>query len=206
MKLFRSLLFIAFLFQFSVAHAGQGYSLIDPPQPTRSGKKIEVLEFFYYGCPHCYHLQKYLDPWLKKMPKDVEFRYVPTVFNDEWGKLAKTYYALDAMGLEPKLHGAVYDAVQLHNIDLGNEATLLDWAAKHGIDRAKLGAAYASFSAQVDFNNAKQMTRSYAIMGTPSLVVDGKYLTSPELTQSLPGTITELNKLIEMARAARAKH
>ncbi|HQT26053.1 MAG TPA: thiol:disulfide interchange protein DsbA/DsbL [Burkholderiales bacterium] len=203
MKFFRSFFFLALLFSYPLAHAGQAYSLVDPPQPTASGKKIEVLEFFYYGCPHCYHLQKYLDPWLKKLPKDVEFRYIPTIFNAQWEKLARTYYALDVMGLEPKLHGAVYDAVQLRNIDLGDEATLLDWAAKRGIDRAKLSQAYSSFSAQVDVNKSKQMTRSYGIMGTPSLVVDGKYLTSPELTQSLPGTITELDKLIAMARAAR---
>ncbi len=203
MKFFYSVVFLLFLSWLPMAQADQGYSLVNPPQPTTSGKKIEVLEFFYYGCPHCYHLQKYLDLWLKKLPKDVEFRYVPTIFNDEWMKLAKTYYALDVMGLEPRLHGAVYDAVQVQNIDLGDENTLLDWAAKRGVDRGKLSAAYASFTTQVDVNKSKQMTRSYGIMGTPSLVVDGKYLTSPELTRSLPGTITELDKLIQMARAAR---
>ena len=206
MKLFNGLLFSIFLFCSTFAHADQGYSLVNPPQPTSSGKKIEVLEFFYYGCPHCYHLQRYLDPWLKKLPKDVEFRYVPTIFNDDWMRLARTYYALDIMGLEPKLHGAVYDAVQNRNIDLGDKATLLDWAAKQGIDRAKLANAYASFTAQTNVNKSKQMTRSYGIMGTPSIVVDGKYLTSPELMNSLPGTITELDKLIQMARADRARH
>ena len=206
MKLFNGLLFSIFLFWSSFAHADQGYALVNPPQPTSSGKKIEVLEFFYYGCPHCYHLQRYLDPWLKKLPKDVEFRYVPTIFNDDWMRLARTYYALDIMGLEPKLHGAVYDAVQNRNIDLGDKATLLDWAAKQGIDRTKLANAYASFTAQTNVNKSKQMTRSYGIMGTPSIVVDGKYLTSPELMNSLPGTITELDKLIQMARADRARH
>ena len=201
MKFFISLLL--FLSWIPLGQAGQDYSLVNPPQPTSSGKKIEVIEFFYYGCPHCYHLQKYLDPWLKKLPKDVEFRYVPTIFNDEWGKLAKTYYALDVMGLEPGIHGVVYDAVQVQNIDLGNEATLLDWASRRGIDRSKLSAAYASFTTQLDVNKSMQMTRSYGIMGTPSLVVDGKYLTSPELTRSLPGTIAELDKLIAMARASR---
>ena len=201
MKFFVSLLL--FLSWIPLGRAGQGYSLVNPPQPTSSGRKIEVIEFFYYGCPHCYHLQKYLDPWLKKLPKDVEFRYVPTIFNDEWGKLAKTYYALDVMGLEPGIHGAVYDAVQVQNIDLGNEATLLDWASRRGIDRSKLSAAYASFTTQLDVNKSMQMTRSYGIMGTPSLVVDGKYLTSPELTRSLPGTIAELDKLIALARASR---
>ena len=206
MKIFNGLLFSVFLFWSSFAHADQGYSLVNPPQPTSSGKKIEVLEFFYYGCPHCYHLQRYLDPWLKKLPRDVEFRYVPTIFNDDWMRLARTYYALDIMGLEPKLHGAVYDAVQNRNIDLGDKATLLDWAAKQGIDRVRLANAYASFTAQTNVNKSKQMTRSYGIMGTPSIVVDGKYLTSPELTNSLPGTITELDKLIQMARADRARH
>ena len=206
MRIFKSLFFATLLFWASLAHADKGYTLVSPPQPTESGKKIEVLEFFYYGCPHCYHLQRYLDPWLKTLPKDVEFRYVPTIFNDQWAKLAKTYYALDVIGKEPALHGAVYKAVQLDNIDLGDENTLLDWAVKQGVDRAKLAAAYSSFSAQIDMNKSKQMTRSYGIMGTPSLVIDGKYLTSPELTQSLPGTIAELDKLIQKARAERARH
>lgn len=206
MRIFKRLFFVTVLFWAALAHADKGYSLVNPPQPTESGKKIEVLEFFYYGCPHCYHLQRYLDPWLKKLPGDVEFRYVPTIFNDEWMKLAKTYYALNIMGLEPKMHGAVYDAVQIRNIDLGDKTTLLDWAAKQGIDRAKLADAYDSFSMPVDINKSKQMTKSYGIEGTPSLVVDGKYLTSPELTQSLPGTIAELDKLIQMARAERARH
>lgn len=205
MRLLRTFLFSSLFFWVSFAYADQGYSLVTPPQLTESGKKIEVLEFFYYGCPHCYHLQKYLDPWVKKLPKDVKFHYVPTIFDDNWMRLAKTYYALNIMGLEPKLHGAVYDAVQVRNIDLGDKATLLDWGAKQGIDRAKLAAAYDSFSMPVDINKSRLMTRNYGIMGTPSLVVDGKYLTSPELTKSLPGTITELDKLIRMARADRAK-
>lgn len=203
MNFFKKLLFLSLFLWLSDAHAGQPYSLIEPPQTTASGKKIEVLEFFYYGCPHCYHLQKYLDPWLKKLPKDVEFRYVPTIFNDQWMRLAKTYYTLDVLGLEPKIHGAVYDAVQKQNIDLGDEATLLDWAAKRGIDRKKLSEAFASFTTQTNVSKSMQMTKSYGITGTPSIVVDGKYLTSPELTQSLPGTITELDKLIQMARASR---
>lgn len=205
MNLFRVFILFVLFSGFSSAYADQAYTQVMPPQPTESGKKIEVLEFFYYGCPHCYHLQKYIDPWLKKLPKDVEFRYVPTIFDDNWLRLAKTYYALDVLGLEPKLHGAVYDAVQVQNIDLGNEASLLDWAAKQGINRNKLSSAYASFSTQVNVAKSKQMTKSYGIMGTPSLVVDGKYLTSPGLTKSLPGTISELDKLIQMARADRAK-
>ncbi len=205
MSLFRTLSIPILFFWFSVAHADQGYSLISPPQPTESGKKIEVLEFFYYGCSHCYDLQKHLEPWLKKLPKDVEFHYVPTIFDDNWVKLARTYYAMDIVGQEPRLHGAIYDAVQIKHIDLGDEATLLDWAAKQGVDRGKLANAYNSFSTQVGVKKSKQMTQNYGIEGTPSLVVDGKYITSPGLTKSLPGTISELDALIQTARAERAK-
>ena len=206
MKLFRSLLCFLMIAFAGAAHAEKGYTLVNPPQPTGSGKKIEVLEFFYYGCPHCYDLQKYLEPWLKKLPKDVEFRYVPTIFDDNWAKLAKTYYAFDSLGLEPRLHGEIYDAVQNGNLDLGDPKTLLDWGKRHGVDPAKLSAALNSFSVQVNVSKSREMTRNYGIMGTPSLVVDGKYLTSPGITRSLPETIAVLDRLIARARAERAGH
>ncbi len=204
MKLFRKLLFVSLLFCFGTAHAGKGFTQLDPAQPTESGKKIEVIEFFYYGCPHCYDLQKYLEAWLKKMPADVQFRYQPTAFDDNWARLARTYYALDALGLEPKWHEAVYEAVQNQNIDLGDEKNFVKWVAGRGIDAGKATAAWNAFSTQVAVSRAREITKSYGIDGTPSLIVDGKYLTSPGITQSLPGTITVLDQLIARARAERA--
>lgn len=157
------------------AELGKDYSLLNPPQPT-STKKIEVLEFFFYGCSHCFHLHPLLSGWEKTMPKDVELVFVPTVFRDSWEPMANTYYALESMGKQQQLHDALYRAWNEQNMALVDEDTIADFVAKHGVDRAKFTAAYNSFAVQSKVTRAKQMIRSYGINGTPTLVVEGKYV------------------------------
>jgi thiol:disulfide interchange protein DsbA len=157
------------------AELGRDYNLLNPPQPT-STKKIEVLEFFFYGCSHCFHLHPLLSGWEKTMPKDVELVFVPTVFRDSWEPMANTYYALESMGKQQQLHDALYRAWNEQNMALVDEDTIADFVAKHGVDRAKFTAAYNSFAVQSKVTRAKQMIRSYGINGTPTLVVEGKYV------------------------------
>jgi thiol:disulfide interchange protein DsbA len=177
------------------AEAG-GYKLLNPAQPA-SKAKIEVLEFFFYGCSHCFHLHRDLTAWEKTMPKDVELTFVPTIFRDSWEPMARTFYALDALGQRPQLHDALYRAWNLDNVDLSDEAKIIDFVAPRGVDRAKFSAAYNSFGMQSKVTRAKQMIRSYGITGTPTLVVDGKYV----ITGLQPAdTIRVLNEVIAMAR------
>ena len=157
------------------AELGKDYNLLNPPQPT-STKKIEVLEFFFYGCSHCFHLHPLLSGWEKTMPKDVELVFVPTVFRDSWEPMANTFYALESMGKQPQLHDALYRAWNEQNMALVDEDKIADFVAKYGVDRAKFTAAYNSFSVQSKVTRAKQMIRSYGINGTPTLVVEGKYV------------------------------
>jgi len=178
------------------AELGKDYKLLNPAQPTGSNK-IEVLEFFFYGCSHCFYLHPQLNAWEKTMPKDVEFTYVPTIFRDSWEPMARTYYALESMGQLHPLHDALYQAWNVNNIDLSDEAKILDFVAPSGVDRAKFSAAYNSFSIQSKVTRAKQMIRSYGITGTPTLIVGGKYL----ITGLQPAdTIRVLNEVIAMAR------
>ncbi|MDD5299518.1 MAG: thiol:disulfide interchange protein DsbA/DsbL [Gallionella sp.] len=174
---------------------GKDYKLI-PPQPT-STKKIEVLEFFFYGCSHCFHLHPHISTWEKTMPKDVELVYVPTIFRDSWEPMARTFYALESLGQQHQLHDALYKAWNVDNDVLGDEAKILDFVAPHGVDRAKFSAAYNSFSMQSKVTRAKQMIRSYGITGTPTLIVDGKYLITGLQPEE---TIRVLNEVIAMAR------
>jgi thiol:disulfide interchange protein DsbA len=175
---------------------GRDYKLLNPPQPA-STKKIEVLEFFFYGCSHCFHLHPALSTWEKTIPKDVELIYVPTIFRDSWEPMARTFYALESLGQQHQLHDALYQAWNVTNLDLSSEAKILDFVAQRGVDRAKFSAAYNSFSMQSKVVRAKQMIRSYGINGTPTLVVDGKYL----ITGLQPAdAIRVLNELIAMAR------
>lgn len=181
---------------FAAVEQDKDYKLLNPPQPA-STKKIEVLEFFFYECSHCFQLHPLLATWGKNMPKDVELVYVPTIFRDSTEPLARAYYALESMGQINQLDDAIYQAIHVNNVGLYDLNTIADFVAKHGVDREKFSAAYNSFSMQSKVVRAKQMIRSYGINGTPSLVVDGKYL----ITGLKPAdAIRVLNEVISLAR------
>jgi len=185
---------------FAAAELGKDYKLLNPAQSAGTNK-IEVLEFFFYGCSHCFSLHPPLSEWTKAMPKDVELIYVPTIFRDSWEPMARTFYALESLGQLHQLNDPLYRAWNVDNNMLNEEAKILDFVALHGVDRAKFSAAYNSFSMQSKVVRAKQMIRSYGITGTPALVVDGKYL----ITGLQPAdTIRVLNEVIALARKERS--
>jgi thiol:disulfide interchange protein DsbA len=189
------------------AHAelvmGKQYTLISPAEPTETGKNIEVLEFFSYACPHCNDLEPTLNPWVKKLPKDVTFRRLPAVFNDTYMIYAKIFYTAEAMGMLDKLHPAIFNAVHVQRINLANEQTLLEWVAKQGVDSQKFSAMYASFSVMSKTQRAKQLTRAFAISGVPSVAVEGKYLTSPAQANGNEQLLPVLDDLINKVRQER---
>ncbi|MDE2366267.1 MAG: thiol:disulfide interchange protein DsbA/DsbL [Betaproteobacteria bacterium] len=194
----------------SVARAelveGRDYTVLQNPQPTHSGNNIEVIEFFWYGCPHCYQLHPYIKAWLKHMPKDVSFRYVPAIFRPNWIPGARIFYALEVLGARDKLHDKVYDAIHLDKIDLAKEDVLFDWVAKQGIDRQKFIDVYNSFSVQnQDVPRSTNMSKSYGLTGVPAVVVDGKYMTSGRMGGTPQDTIKIMDELIEKARRERTK-
>ena len=165
---------------------GRDYVLINPAQPTEGGKKIEVVEFFWYGCPHCYHLEPSLNAWLKKKPADVEFKAVPGTFGaPTWEPLTRTYYALDAMGVAAKYHDAIFAAVHLEKDPAKQRAmvndsrAIADWLGGKGVDKQKFLETYNSFTVNSRTKRSEEMTRNYDVSGTPALAVDGKYLVSP---------------------------
>src|SRR5262249_53556299 len=125
---------------------GKNYFRLKAPLPVESGKKIEVIEFFSYGCPHSAELEPYLDTWLGKLPPDVQFRRVPVFFQDRWVNLGKVYYTLDAMGDEQKLSPDVFKAIHAQNVSLWNDKTFFEWAASKGLDRKKVEDVYGSFT------------------------------------------------------------
>ena len=185
--------------------AGHDYVVLNPAQPTTAEGKVEVIEFFWYGCPHCYELHPHLKRWLQQKPQDVQFRYVPAVARDSWVPGAKIFYALEALGELNRLNDQVYDAIHLDQIDLNNEQVLLDWVAKRGIDRQKFIDAYNSFAVQAKVAQARRMTRDYQIRGVPTLVVDGKYLTSGTYAGSVQGAVAVMDQLVKKARQERAQ-
>lgn len=190
--------------------AGRDYRVINPPQPTESGKKIEVLEFFWYGCPHCNALQPSLKIWLKQKPADIEFRRVPAILADSWIPLTRAYYAFEVLGVVEKLHPEVFSAIHEKNLRLQDPKVLFDWVAQNGVDRQKFSDAYGSFGVQSRGQRSLEMTRNYDISGTPSISVDGKYLVAPSMTLKPDRNVDYekffqvLDQVIAMARKERA--
>jgi thiol:disulfide interchange protein DsbA len=165
---------------------GSNYELLAQPQPTEAKGKVEVLEFFWYACPHCYSLQPPLESWLKRKPADVEFRRVPAVLDSSWLQLARTYYAVEAMGLVDKLHRDLFNAIHqqkaLNPRMLAKDPQpLFDWVASKGVARQKFVDTYNSFAVTSRTQRASDLTRNYDVPHTPVLVVDGRYITSPSM-------------------------
>ena len=173
------------------------------PQPVATADRIEVVEFFWYGCPHCNNLQPALDAWLKRKPADVELRRIPAAFRDSWLPHARIYYTLEALGETARLHQSVYTALHQNKESLmsGNETA--DWAARNGIQPSQWLAAYNSPEVSRKVEASKDLTKAYSVPGTPSLVVDGRYLTSSGMAESMPALIQTLEGLIVMARERR---
>ena len=192
------------LLPMTAAHAalteGFDYQILSPEMGTDSGKKIEVAEFFWYRCPHCYHLEPGLNAWLKKAPKDVAIRRIPAVLNDSWAQLAKAYYSMEALGVVNKYHDALFNAIHVDGLDVSKDAVLFDWATKVGMNRQAFIAAYQSFAVQSKVLRANQLTRDSKIAGVPSFIVDGKYVTSETMTGSEEALFKTLDALIIKAR------
>lgn len=180
--------------------AGRDYKVLNPAQPASSGSKVEVLEFFFYGCGHCYHLHGPLSKWEAKIPKDVSLQMVPVIFRDTWEPMARTFYALESIGQREKLHNDLFEAWNVYNTDLSDAAKITDFVAKHGVDKTKFTAAYNSFSLQSKVARSNQMVQAFGIRGTPTIAVDGKYI----ITGLEPAdTIRVLDEVIKIARKER---
>jgi len=181
------------------------YAPVSPPQPTESNGKIEVIEFFWYGCPHCYHLESSVNEWLKTKPDDVVFKRVPAYPSESWGELARVFYTVQAMGLLPQMHEKIFDAIHKDGVNLANKKIREQWLAKNGVDPAKYEQVEKSFTVASDLQRAKQMTINYKVDSVPRLVVDGKYYTSGELAGSPERIFSVVDELIAKVRAENGK-
>jgi thiol:disulfide interchange protein DsbA len=174
-----------------------------PPRPPATGERIEVIEFFWYGCPYCNQLQPALESWLQRKPADVELRRIPAVFRESWIPHARLYYTLETLGELGRLHQTVYRTHHIEHENLNSAERSAEWAGRHGLDRAAWLATYNSPEVEQKVRQAIADTRLYAVQGTPSLVIDGRYLTSTSFTETVAGVIPILDELIGLARAER---
>lgn len=166
-------------------------------QATESKDKIEVLEFFWYGCPHCYTFEPILKNWLKTKSSDIEFVRVPAVFRPEWKVHARTYYALQAMGLEDEYHPVIFDAMHKDKAKLYTEDAMIDFLVSKGVNKDEFKAAYSAFSVDGQVRKAIKKVKGYAIEGVPAMGVNGKYLVSGKSAGSYEKMLKIVDSLIE---------
>ena len=174
------LMFLSFSALAAEPQMGTNFDKTAQVIPTDNKNKIEVMELFWYGCIHCYQIDPILNEWVKKLPKDVYFKRVPAIPRPEWAPMARAFYAMEALGVSEKLHTSIFDAVHKDKtLNPADEKAILEWVTlKSGLDRKKVEEAFNSFSMNASLNRAAQMFRAAGATGVPSLVIDGKYITS----------------------------
>ncbi|MDO9105678.1 MAG: thiol:disulfide interchange protein DsbA/DsbL [Methylovulum sp.] len=180
-----------------------GYETLTPAQPTQHADKIEVIEFFWYGCPHCYSFEPSLTKWLKTMPKNVEFIRQPAVFNELWGKHAKAYFVAEALGVVDKVHDDLFDAIQNKKEKLDTEAALAEFYSAHGVAEAQFHEAFNSFAVDSKMRQAPVMASRYGITGVPAIIINGKYVTNGPLAGTHEKMIEVMNSLIKQESIAK---
>ncbi len=178
--------------------SGQEYNVLEPAQPVEASGKLEVVEFFWYGCPHCYKFEPFLETWLPKLPADVEFRRVPAIFNERWAHDAGVYYSFEALGLARKLHRPFFDAIHRERLRSDDPKALAEWLRKSSTDSAHFEQTLKSFGVQARVRRAKQLSVSYKLEGVPTLAVHGRYTIEAE--RGFEAMLQTADKLIAAAR------
>ena len=184
---------------------GFDYRILPVPQPVETKGKVEVIEFFWYGCPHCYDFEPELSAWLKRQPKDVVFRRIPVAFRDDLLPHSQLFYALEAMGKGDALNEKVMYAMHKENKRLLAEPEIADWVASQGVDRNSFLATYRSFAVVSKARAAKQLAEAYRIDGVPTIVMQGKYVTSPSIAGTKAKAIAVMDYLEEKIRKDKYK-
>ena len=187
---------------------GKNFDALVPPQPTSQHNKIEVVEFFSYGCPHCAHLSPLLNAWVAKLPRDVLVRRVPVGFNrDAWINLQRAYYALDSTGDLARLDGPLFHAIHEERKPLFDESSIADWVGRNGGNADKFTAAYISLAINKRTVQADQMAEAFRIAGVPVLAIDGRYVThanGSDEEQALKELLANADELIARVRRERS--
>jgi len=161
---------------------GIDYTTLAVPQPTESGDKIEVLEVFMYSCPHCFHLEPTLEKWLATKPENVEFKRMPAVFGPKAEPHARAFYAAELIGKGKEFHLPLFRALHVEKKHIWDEDALVAFAEEQGIDGDRFRNAYDSFFVNMRVHRAEDMVKRYGVDGVPTIIVNGKYRTSPSQT------------------------
>lgn len=177
--------------------------VVIPRQRLSNTERIEVAYFFYYGCQWCFKFEPVIGDWLKQKPVDVSFRRIPALRNTRWITLTRAYYAFDALGLLPKLHAKAFNAFHRDDVNLQSESELFDWVARQGVDRKRFEEVFRSDVVTTRMMDSRALTDAFQIESTPSVAVDGRYLTNSGMTGGVGQLMTVVDELVRLARAER---
>ena len=183
--------------------AGKEYLIVDMPQPPAITGKIEVIEFFYYGCPYCNDALPLITKWVATLPADVQYRRVPVVRPDKWAPMARTFYTLEELDYL-SLHRHVFDTIHVDGLTLSDEKEMFAWAERNHMDRQKFIDTYKSAGVEAKVKKAQELTDAYNISRIPAFVINGKYLTTSGMAGSLNNLLPTVDKLVDRARTERA--
>jgi protein dithiol oxidoreductase (disulfide-forming) len=196
--------------QISLPHPSQSYKegadymALDKRVPTDSqGGKVEVIEFFWYSCPHCNSFEPALEAWSRRQPKEVTLRRVPVAFRDSFVPQQRLFYTLEALGKLDELHKKVFYAIHVDKQPLASQAAIVDWAVKQGLDKAKFEQTYASFAVEGKVRRASQLQDEYKVGGVPALGVGGRFYTDGSLAQNMNRALQITDWLIAEVRKGR---
>jgi thiol:disulfide interchange protein DsbA len=180
------------------------FKKLDKPAPIQAAVgKVEVLEFFWYNCPHCNAFEPTLATWVKQLPKDVAFNRIPIAFDDSFAPQQRLYYALEAMGLLDKLHTKVFAAIHVEKQNLSKGPAITDWIAKQGVDKAKFLEHFSSFTTTTKASRATQLQTAYRVEGVPALGVAGRFYTDGELAKTMDRVLQVVDFLTAEVRNGR---
>lgn len=180
----------------SAYEEGTHYQTLEKPQPTASGDQIEVVEVFWYGCPHCYSLEPAVHNWLKNKPANVKFERMPAALNPSWSFHAKVFYTAEALGVMDVFHEEFFNQVQLHGQQMNDEDEVKKFFVKLGVEAASFEKAWASFSVDSKLRRAKQRVIGYKIRSVPSVIVNGKYVVTAQSAGGSNQLFKVVNELI----------
>ena len=184
--------------------AGADYLVLDKRAPVEAAAgKIEVVEFFWYKCPHCNAFEPALESWIKRLPPDVALRRVPVGFRDDFAPLQRLFYALEAMGQLDKLHARVFATIHVQKKPLDTGPQIADWVAEQGLEKAKFMELYNSFSVSTKVTKATQLQNLYRVEGVPALGVAGRFYTDGTLSKNMDRALQTVDFLVGEVRAKR---
>ena len=184
--------------------AGTDYLVVDKPAPVEApAGKIEVIEFFWYNCPHCNTFEPTFAAWIKRAPKDMAVRRVPVAFQNSFVPQQRLFYALEAMGLVDQLHAKVFAAVHVEKQDLAKDDAIVNWVVKQGVDKAKFVEHFNSFSVSTKAARGTQLQNAYKVEGVPALGVAGRFYTDGSLAKSMDRAIQVVEFLAGNVRSGK---